>query len=640
MPDFRLHPDTIEEVKQRLDIVDIIAENVVLKKKGKDFSGLCPFHPEKSPSFTVSPNKQMYYCFGCGAGGDAIKFLRELGKQSFGEVVLDLAKRYQIPIKTIEPEQKQEIQRQINLKAELYEILAVANNFYEYTLRQSQGAVALDYLHTARGLTEETIQKFQLGVAPQGWDTLYRYLVEQKRFPVTAVARAGLIKERSTGNGYIDIFRDRLMIPIHDLQGRIIAFGSRTLKDEQPKYLNSPETILFEKGKVLFALDKAQREIVKEDKAIIVEGYFDVIALHAAGITNVVASLGTALSEERVRQLCRYTESKQIIFNFDADRAGIQATQRAIAEIDKLVCSGQVQLRILNLPDGKDADEFLRGGTIAIERYRDCIANAPLWLDWQIEQLVAGEDLSRVDRLQQVAQNMVKLLRELADVTQRNHYLSVCANILSQGDARLIPLNLSSLRDRLRKPQAKKAEIVTEIIPVAIDPENELLAEAESLLLLIYLHCPQQRSEIINLLEDKDLGFSFPQHRFFWLEMMDLSNLGDDDLDNQLLTEMQTRSSNFPSNLNQVTSRLYLNLNTQNLLFRENITVRQAIATIEQTLCQKKRLEYTQKWQQLNPTTDLETMSVYHQEIVKLEAKIKDLETQRLTQIGQIDHNN
>jgi DNA primase len=195
----QIHPDTIEEIKQRLDIVDIVSDYVVLQKKGKDFSGLCPFHDEKSPSFSVSPNKQLYYCFGCGTGGDAIKFLMELGKQSFGEVVLDLAKRYQLPIKTLEPEQKQEIQQRFSIEEELYEILAVANNFYEYTLRQPQGEIALEYLQKQRGLQEETIQQFQLGVAPAGWDTLYRYLVEQKRFPVASVVNAGLIKKRSTG---------------------------------------------------------------------------------------------------------------------------------------------------------------------------------------------------------------------------------------------------------------------------------------------------------------------------------------------------------------------------------------------------------------------------------------------------------
>jgi DNA primase len=335
----RLHPDTIEEVKQRIDIVDVISERVVLKKRGREYVGLCPFHEEKSPSFTVSPAKQMYYCFGCGAGGNGIKFLMEVGKQSFGEVVFDLARRYQIPIKTLAVEQRQVLEQTLSLREQLYEIMAVAVSFYQHALMQPQGEKALDYLRKQRQLTPETITNFNLGYSPASWETLYRYLVEQKRYPVPLVEQAGLIKPRQNGSGYYDQFRDRLMIPILDNQGRAIAFGSRTLGNDQPKYLNSPETPLFEKGKTLFALDKAKQEIINSDLALVVEGYFDAIALHSVGITNVVACLGTALSQEQIKLLLRYSESKQIIFNFDADQAGIKATQRAIEEIAPLVNS-------------------------------------------------------------------------------------------------------------------------------------------------------------------------------------------------------------------------------------------------------------------------------------------------------------
>ncbi|MFM6281859.1 MAG: DNA primase, partial [Dolichospermum sp.] len=346
----RLHPDTIEEVKLRADIVDVISEYVVLRKRGKDFVGLCPFHDEKTPSFTVSPYKQMYYCFGCQAAGNAIKFVMDLGKRQFAEVVLDLAKRYQVPVKTLEPEQRQELQRQISLRDQLYTVLASAAQFYQHTLRQSQGQKAREYLTKIRQFQEETIQQFGLGYAPPGWETLYRYLVESKHYPLQLVEQAGLIKPRKEGGGYYDVFRDRLMIPIRDLQGRVIAFGGRTLTEEQPKYLNSPETELFSKGKTLFALDAAKDAISKVDQAVVVEGYFDVISLHAAGINNAVASLGTALSIEQVRLLLRYTESKQLILNFDADKAGINATEKAIGEIANLAYTGEVQLKILNLP--------------------------------------------------------------------------------------------------------------------------------------------------------------------------------------------------------------------------------------------------------------------------------------------------
>jgi len=192
----RLHPDTIETIKQRVDIVDVISEYVVLRKRGKDYVGCCPFHDEKTPSFSVSSNKQLYYCFGCNAGGNAIKFLMEVGKRSFSDVVLDLARRYQIPVQTLEPEQRANLQRQLSLREQLYEILALATEFFKHALRQSQGQYALKYLQVTRCFSEETIQRFGLGYAPQGWEVIYRYLVEQKGKPVQLVEKAGLIKPR------------------------------------------------------------------------------------------------------------------------------------------------------------------------------------------------------------------------------------------------------------------------------------------------------------------------------------------------------------------------------------------------------------------------------------------------------------
>ena len=402
----RLHPDTIEEIKQRADIVDVVSEYVVLRKRGKDFVGLCPFHDEKTPSFTVSQTKQMYFCFGCQAGGNAIKFLMDLGKRSFPEVVLDLARRYEVPVQTLLPEQRQELQRQLSLRDSLYEVLASTTQFYQHALRQPLGEKAIEYLRD-RQLLEETIQQFGLGYAPSGWETLYRYLVQDKHYPVQLVEKAGLIKPRKEGGGYYDVFRDRLIIPIRDVQGRVIGFGGRTLTDEQPKYLNSPETELFSKGKTLFALDQAKAGISQADSAVVVEGYFDAIALHAAGITNVVASLGTALSLEQVRLILRYCDSKQLILNFDADKAGTNAAERAIGEIAELAYKGEVKLKILNLPNGKDADEYLR--EYKPEDYRELLLNAPLWLNWQISQITSDRDLKQATDFQQVSQEDSKI---------------------------------------------------------------------------------------------------------------------------------------------------------------------------------------------------------------------------------------
>ncbi|MGK7878282.1 MAG: DNA primase [Xenococcaceae cyanobacterium] len=631
----RFHPDTIEEVKQRVDIVDVISEYVVLRKRGKDYLGLCPFHEEKTPSFSVNPSKQLYHCFGCRAAGNTFNFLMELGKRSFSDVVLDLAQRYQVPIKTLEPQQRQELQRQVTLREQLYEILALTASFYQHALRQPQGELALKYIKAERKLSEETIQQFQLGYAPAGWETLYRYLVEQKRYSVGLVEQAGLIKKRKSGDGYYDQFRDRLMIPIHDSQGRIIAFGSRTLASEEPKYLNSPETTLFNKSKTLFALDKARNSISKQDRAVVVEGYFDAIALHACGISNVVASLGTALSKDQLRQLLRYTFSKQVVLNFDADSAGTTATQRAIKEIETLVYSGQVQLRVLNLPDGKDADEFLKSAPDAAETYRTSLQAAPLWLDWQISQLLVTSNLKQADQFEQVAQKMVKLLNQLEDANKRTHYIRYCAELLSQGNSRLIPLYTNNLLAQLKKPQLRSAVQKNNSSPLnlSVSSESSLLEEAEALLLLIYLHCPEHRQEIIDALEEKDLLFSFSHHRFLWQQITQLQDAAiqqPGDTSNRLLSLLQDRSIYFPEQIAQVAHLLHPNEKTIKDIFRAPSCICSAIASLERVARQRYLNYCLQQWQNLNPATESERMQYYYQELQNAEWQIRELEEQRL----------
>jgi DNA primase len=634
----RLHPDTIEEVQQRVDIVDVISEHIVLRKRGKDFLGLCPFHNEKTPSFSVSQDKQVYYCFGCSEGGNAYKFLMEIGKQSFAEVVLDLARRYQVEIKTVEPEQRQEIQRQFTLKEQLYEILAIASSFFQHALQQSQGEVALTYLRQQRNIEETTISSFQLGYAPGGWETLYRYLVEQKRYPVNLVEQAGLIKPRKTASGYYDVFRDRLIIPIMDLQGRIIGFGSRSLKEEdQPKYLNSPETPLFDKSKTLFALDKARSAIGKADCAIVVEGYFDAIALHEAGIDHVVASLGTAFTQDQLKQLLRFTASKQVILNFDADNAGEKATERAIAEVEDLVYGGVVQLRILNLPDGKDADEFIKSRTDGVVLYYQALETAPLWLDWLLKRLLADKNLKAADEFQQVAAGMIKLLNKLQDANQRNHYLTHCAELLSLGDARLILQNLATLNSQIKSAKSKYQQphksLAKSTLKIATDPESELLEQAEALLLRIYIHYPRYREAIIGELETKDLLFNVASHRFLWQQIIiieetipnsSLSNL------NPLLGELHNLSSSFPQQLMAVTKLFHLDEKTQEDVFRAEVRIAEAIASLEQVNYQKRQLYCTQQLQNLNPATDRPLMEYYSQEINIAIEKIRQLEKIRL----------
>lgn len=628
----RLHPDTIEQVKQRADIVDVVSEHVVLRKQGKDFSGLCPFHDDKSPSFTVSPGKQFYYCFSCGAGGNAIKFMMEIGKRSFSEVVLDLARRYQVSVQTLKVEERQEFQRQLSVREQLYEILALAMRFYQHALNQADGKAALEYLITQRQLSQETIQQFNLGYAPIGWETLFRYLVEQKHYPVELVEKAGLIVPRKDGASYYDRFRDRLLIPIHDLQGRVVGFGGRAFGDEQPKYLNSPETELFDKGKILFGLDKARAAIAKQDQAVVVEGYFDVIALHAAGITNVVASMGTALSLHQVRQLLRYTESKRIVLNFDADRAGTQAAERAIGEVETLAYQGAVQLRVLNLSEGKDPDEFLK--THPAAAYQALLDAAPLWLDWQIQQAIAGQDLNQADQFQHSVQEVAKLLGNLPNATLRTHYVHQCAELLSRGNSRLAMQLEDTLRLQVRGERwhGRSQRWQT-------TGDRTLLEESEAQLLRLYLHSPSHRTAIREAIDARDLEFSLSHHRFLWRQVLELEEeAGGQSLAGatgeftlhavpDLISRLQDCGTESPKEMQYVYPLFHLDEKTQREVQRAVLTIRAATASMERVMCEKRCRHFQELWADSSEIGELS--AYYQQKIYHEKRRIAELDRQR-----------
>ncbi len=641
----RLHPDTIEQVKQRADIVDVVSEYVVLRKQGKDFTGLCPFHEDRKPSFSVSPSKQFYYCFSCGAGGNVFKFLMELNKRSFAEVVLDLAKRYQVPIQTLKVEDRQEFQRQISLREQLYEILSITARFYEHALYQPQGAAALAYLTEQRQLSQATIQQFQLGYAPAGWETLYGYLVEQKRYPVALVEQAGLLVLRKEGGGYYDRFRDRLIIPIHDLQGRVVGFAGRSLGQEQPKYLNSPETELFDKGKLLFGLDKARQAIAKMDQAIVVEGYFDVIALHAAGIRNAVASMGTALSAQQVKQLLRYTESKRIVLNFDADRAGNLAAERAIGEVETLAYQGEVQLRVLNVPDGKDPDEFLQ--IHAAAAYEQLLENAPLWLDWQIQRAIADKDLNQADQFQQAVQAVVKLLGNLPNATLRTHYIHYSADQLSRGDSRLMLRLEEDLRQQVRGERwhGRSQKWQT-------SSDRTLLEEAEAQLLRLYLHAPEQRAAIVAALDAHDLEFSLSHHRFLWRQIQHIQQANDSPLVDavtaiapdqdradraplDLIAHLQDLAPESPRELMQIYPLFQLEEKTKRDILRAELTIRAATAAMERVMCEKRCRHFQDLWEKTSPGPESELSHYYQQKIYDEKRRIQELD--RLRQVTFTD---
>ncbi|HXN63721.1 MAG TPA: DNA primase [Candidatus Acidoferrales bacterium] len=365
-----------DRVKQQADVVRVVGEYVSLRKSGQNFVGLCPFHAEKTPSFAVHPVKQIYHCFGCGAGGDVFKFVMELEKCSFPDAIRMVAEKCGIAVpqpRERSPEERQANQQRIVL-VEMHR--AAATFFARQLTATSEGKVARAYL-ADRGLDDETIARFGLGYAPAGGEVLLRHL--KQKFPEKLVEQAGLAGRDGNGRAY-DRFRRRIMFPIANESGKIVAFGGRALGDDMPKYLNSPETPIYSKSALLYHLDRAKEPIRRNDFVVLVEGYMDTIGVARAGIANVVASCGTSLTEAQVKLLGRFTH--RIIVNYDPDSAGQAATERSLA----LLLEQNFETRVLALPaiDGKPADPDSYVQKKGADAYRELLSKAPAFLDYLI----------------------------------------------------------------------------------------------------------------------------------------------------------------------------------------------------------------------------------------------------------------
>jgi len=376
----------IDDLLSRLDIVDVIDARVPLRKAGKDYKACCPFHEEKTPSFTVSQDKQFYHCFGCGVHGSAIGFLMEYEHMSFPEAVKDLAQRAGISV----PTDTQNSQDRPDITAPLLDVLGQADRFYRRMLREHpQAHETIDYLK-GRGLSGEIAADFGLGFAPDGWDNLLKAVgtTEDAR---AALLSAGLLVKKD-GGGYYDRFRNRVMFPIHDHRGRLIGFGGRVLDKGEPKYLNSPETPLFHKGRELYGLYRARDALKRTGRALVVEGYMDVVALAQYGIDYAVATLGTATTRDHLERLFRYVP--EVVFCFDGDRAGREAAWRALENGLPVLHEGR-QVSFLFLPDGEDPDSLVRkeGAPVFGERLKSA---TPL-PDYLFQHLAEQVDLNRLD---------------------------------------------------------------------------------------------------------------------------------------------------------------------------------------------------------------------------------------------------
>lgn len=389
----RIPQDFIDDLLHRTDIVDVVEERVQLKRTGRNYSGLCPFHKEKSPSFSVNPEKQFFYCFGCGAGGNALGFVMEHDRLEFREAIETLAKRQGLEI----PAQANDNSQQDKQRQRSFDLLQRANDFYQEQLRSHpESSKAIGYLKQ-RGLSGNIAKQFGIGYAPPGWDNLLKEIGNEQQ---NALDEAGLVIQKLDEQKCYDRFRDRIMFPIVDMRGRVIAFGGRVLTDEKPKYLNSPETSTFKKHEELYGLYQARQANRELHRVIIVEGYMDVVALAQFGISNAVATLGTATSEQHLRRLFKLMP--EVVFCFDGDNAGRKAAQRALENALPLMEDGR-QARFLFLPEGEDPDSIVRNeGTDAFnQRIETALPLSKFLFDGLSEgiDLSSGEGRARLSAL-------------------------------------------------------------------------------------------------------------------------------------------------------------------------------------------------------------------------------------------------
>ena len=407
------YPDeTIEEVRERSDIVDVISNYVKLKRSGSNYVGLCPFHNEKTPSFSVSRNKQMYYCFGCGAGGNVFTFIMEYENFSFVESVKYLAERAGVDLPA--EEYSSVVKREADLKTKLYDVYKTAANYYYYQMRTEQGKKAYEYLKN-RELSDETIKHFGLGYSNVYSDDLYRYL-KSKGYDDEILHKSGLFTYDEK-RGTHDKFWNRVMFPILDVHNKVIAFGGRVMGDGMPKYLNSPETPIFDKSRNLFGLNIARQSRTR--KLLLCEGYMDVIALHQAGFNNAVASLGTAFTSQQASLIKRYAE--EVYLTYDSDQAGTKAALRAIPILKK----AGLTAKVINMRPYKDPDEFIKA--LGKEEYQKRIEQAMNSFLFEVDVLEREFDFEDPEQKTKFFQETAKKLCTFENEIERNNYIEAIA---------------------------------------------------------------------------------------------------------------------------------------------------------------------------------------------------------------------
>ena len=477
--------ELVTQIKDRLDILDVVSQQVILKKNGSRYWGLCPFHKEKTPSFSVNPALGIYKCFGCGAGGDAITFIMKTQNKEFIEVIREYAEKLGLELpKTFHKSESKE------LKDEMIRACAKAAEFYNLRLlmdKEPETLHVLDYLKN-RGITKEIIEKYTLGIAPKAYAMFYKKF--RHDFSEEVMEKAGLIIKTREGE-YIDRFRNRAIIPIRNEFGEYVAFGARAVeKDQMPKYLNSSDSLIYNKSKILYGLYTAKDAIKNEDSVVLMEGYFDVISAQAHGIENAVASCGTALTPDHIKLLSRYTPSRKIYLSFDTDSAGQKATNRNAALIkeafsglgnikqfdesyistsnDKYSC----EIRVVAPSEGKDPDEFIR--SVGAESYKEYMQHAPLLIDFQLNNILKEKPKTPIEKTK-VVKEIIPLLMEIQNKIIQAEYVKMVSDALSVDEKALLSELKTASRTEIIK-NSDVSKIVKKNIPISQKAQKNLLS--------------------------------------------------------------------------------------------------------------------------------------------------------------------
>lgn len=503
------YEDVVSQIKDRLDIIDVVSKDVILKKTGGNYWGLCPFHKEKTPSFSVNPAKGIYKCFGCGEGGDAISYLLKTRGISFKDLIKDLASDFGLEL----PNTFSNVQTK-DTKDLMISACTKAADFFQHNLfASSEGAFALKYLND-RGINEKIIKRYSLGFSSKEPNHLYVSLKD--KFSDEILEKAGLVLKTQKGD-FIDRFRNRIIIPIHDENGDIVAFGARAVEEGQnPKYLNSSDSLIYNKSKILYGMYFAKEGIKQSDSVIIMEGYFDVISAQANGIENCVASCGTSLTPDHIKLISRYSKSRKIYLSFDTDSAGIKAANRG-AEVIKEAFSGlgnikqfdenyastnsdryACEIRVITPPEGKDPDEFIR--LSGAEEFFKHLEHAPLLIDFQLNEALKHKNEAKTPNQKlKLVKEIIPILAEIQNKIIRSEYVKMIASALSIDDKALNDeLNKLDLQDNFAHSGGNVNTIVTN--------SSNIIDKAQKNLLSLYLinenHFSfQDLQEMINKIE-------------------------------------------------------------------------------------------------------------------------------------------